>query len=222
MTPFFSIIVATYNADGVLSNLLNNLVAQTEKDFEVIIVDNCSYDNTLSIAHSFTDLLNLTIISEADDGTYDAINKGIGIATGQWIYNIGSDDTLYSIDTLALVKVFLQTTDAKMIYGSVETFRDNITIIYDGEFNKHKLLVKNICQQAAFYKTDLFNIFGLFTAKYKIWADWEYNLKLFNSFTPVYVPLIIAHFSSNGISGRMQDTLFIEDKIIQKYRINMP
>jgi len=94
MNPFFSIIIPTYNSSATISVALNSIIKQSYQNFEVIIVDGLSNDNTISIISQFQDD-RIKIFSEKDKGVYDAMNKGINYANGKWIYFMGSDDYFY-------------------------------------------------------------------------------------------------------------------------------
>lgn len=112
MTPFFSIITATYNAAVSLPRLLVSLAEQTCRDFELIIQDGASSDDTVAMAESYRDRVpGLSLVSEPDKGIYDAWNKAItvhGELLGRWILFLGADDALYAPDVLARCKAAIQ------------------------------------------------------------------------------------------------------------------
>ena len=93
-----SIITATYNSANTLALNLNSVARQSYKNIEHIIIDNCSSDSTLEIANSYNHISQ--IISEKDNGIYDAMNKGIAIASGDIIGILNSDDYLANEDTI--------------------------------------------------------------------------------------------------------------------------
>lgn len=112
MTPFFSIITATYNAAVSLPRLLVSLAEQTCRDFELIIQDGASSDDTMAMAESYRDRVpGLSLVSEPDKGIYDAWNKAITVQRellGRWILFLGADDALYAPDVLARCKAAIQ------------------------------------------------------------------------------------------------------------------
>lgn len=221
MKPFFSIIVATFNSASTIRNLLDTLVKQTNKDFELVIVDNLSSDDTLPIVKSYN-IENIKIISEQDKGIYDAINKGIKASCGRWIYNIGSDDSFCNKDVLSTAKEYLTITTKDFVYGSVKFkgsgvgFTDGM--IYDGKFYISKLLTRGISQQATFYRRELFEKIGYFNIRYKVAGDYEFALRAFEAKEDYYIPLTIANFSYGGTSTQNKDLLFIKDKVVDKYK----
>ncbi len=99
--PLVSIIIPTYNSAKTLSKCLDSLVNQTFQNFEVIILDGKSSDDTVSISLRYTDIFkNIRLISERDKGIYHAMNKGIEMAKGEWLYFLGSDDYILENSTL--------------------------------------------------------------------------------------------------------------------------
>src|SRR2546422_844446 len=101
--PIFSIILPTFNSAAQIATALESILNQTFNDFEILVLDGCSGDNTIEIAKSYKDT-RIRIWSEKDEGIYDAMNKGIEKATGKWLYFLGSDDELYN--NAILEKVF--------------------------------------------------------------------------------------------------------------------
>ncbi|MGL5637387.1 MAG: glycosyltransferase, partial [Bacteroidales bacterium] len=100
MKPLFSIITVTYNAGNLLIPTMDSISAQTYKDYEYIIVDGCSKDHTLSLIESRKREIT-TFLSEPDKGIYDAMNKALRLATGEYILFMNAGDTLHSADTLS-------------------------------------------------------------------------------------------------------------------------
>lgn len=97
--PKFSIITVTYNAAKVLEDTIQSIVTQTYKNLEYIIVDGGSTDETLDIIHKYQEHIT-TVISEPDQGLYDAMNKGIKLATGDYLCFLNAGDSLHEDDTL--------------------------------------------------------------------------------------------------------------------------
>ena len=91
--PLVSVIIATYNAGKYLRRALDSVYSQSYTNVECIVVDGCSKDNTLDIVREYV-CKNIVYISEQDLGIYDALNKGVLIAKGEWIYVLGADDEL--------------------------------------------------------------------------------------------------------------------------------
>lgn len=202
-----SIIIPTFNSATVLSRALDSIVNQTFSDWEILIMDGGSTDNTLKVAQSYNNS-RIRIYSEPDKGIYDAMNKGIDLTKGDWIYFLGSDDWL--IDTRILGDVFSQSIDKyDVVYGNVES---NLDSRHNGEWNLSNLEF-NRCHQAIFHKRDLFKKLGKYNLMYPVMADHDFNLKWFFSrrIKKLYIPYTIAHYSVDGFSSQQQDKEFLND-----------
>lgn len=209
--PFISIIIPTFNSQDTLLTCLESVLKQTFKDFEILILDNISKDNTLSIAKSFNDC-RIKIFSEADKGIYDAMNKGIDLANGDWIFFLGSDDCFYKNTVLEKLLNFKCFTKNDVIYGNVISSRFNGK--YAGEFTPEKLEFQNICHQAVFFNKKVFKIIGRFNLKYKAHADWDHNIRWFynSKIKKKYVDIVVSNYADGGFSSIYTDELFIKNK----------
>jgi glycosyltransferase involved in cell wall biosynthesis len=209
-----TIIIPTYNAARTLVKCLESVVAQTFLDKEVLIIDGASTDNTLHIIQEYANRYDyIKWVSEKDKGIYDAMNKGIQMATGEWIYFLGSDDWLFDSKVLEWVFVGHQKNaqNSDFMYGNV--LWGDTGIIYNGVFDIYRLYEQNICHQCIFVKKEVFVKKGTFELKYPVLADYYFNLLCFTdaSLKKSYLNLIIAYFSLSGFSGNAQDT-FLQDK----------
>lgn len=141
--PFFSIIVPSFNTSETIRGLLNSILEQSFKHFEIVIIDGVSSDQTIEIIHSYNDP-RIRVFSEKDNGIYDAMNKGIACAEGTWLYFMGADDIIYDSTILAQIKENIDNKSIKdIIYGDVQIIGNGIwakhSDIYDGPFDMEKL-----------------------------------------------------------------------------------
>ena len=97
--PLISIITVTYNAGKFIGKTLQSLAAQTFNDYEYVVVDGCSKDNTLEFVRSFNHN-NKTIVTEPDNGLYDAMNKGLRLAKGEYVLFLNAGDSFHQTTTL--------------------------------------------------------------------------------------------------------------------------
>lgn len=211
---FFSIIIPTYNSGETLPACLESILNQTFQNFEIIIVDGLSSDDTVSIVKRFKEKSpNVRWVSEKDKGIYDAMNKGIKMAKGEWTYFLGSDDTFY--DRFVLENIERNIAENSIVdvwYGNVYSKRFNG--VYDGEFTNAKILNKNICHQAIFFRKSVFKRIGGFNLKYKAHADYDHNIKWFLSGNIVnrYTNLLITNYADGGFSSLKGDKVFSNEK----------
>lgn len=213
MNPFFSVIVPTFNSETTLSVALDSVVGQTYKNIEVIIIDGLSTDNTIKISKKYVEQFNnVKVLSEKDKGIYDAMNKGISLSKGDWLYFMGSDDHFFSKDVLETIVKTIDKTSIDILYGNIcsNTYGSK----YDDEFTYEKLIKKNIGHQAIFFNKRVFNIIGIFSLKYKALADWDHNIRWFFSskIKKKYIDIIIANYADGGYSMMNADNNFNKDK----------
>lgn len=210
--PRFSIIVPTFNVASTLRTCLESIARQTYGDVEVVLVDGGSTDCTLDIANSFAAQLGarLVIHSGPDKGAYDAMNRGVRMATGAWLLFLGADDALYEANTLAQVAAFLDAHDhSDLVYGDVVMCSNASR--YAGPFDLDRLLFEqNICHQAIFYRRELFDGIGPYNLRYPVWADWDFNIRCFSNPALVarYMDIVVARYNDMaGISKRKDKEL---------------
>jgi hypothetical protein len=209
--PFLSIIIPTFNSAATLERTMQSVLAQTYKDFEILIIDNCSTDTSIEVAKNYKDD-RIKIFVERDKGVYDAMNKGIGYASGEWIYFLGSDDWLYTNKVLQNVYEFIQAYNCEVVYGNITSTR--FGGVYGGSFDTGKLLIENIGHQAIFFHKNVFKKTGKFNLNYKAQADWDHNMRWFFSknIKHSYFDLVIAVYSDRGLSAD-GDVLFEQRRI---------
>lgn len=215
---FFSIIIPTFNSANTISDCIKSVLDQTFDDFEILIQDGCSTDNTSEIVENFSDD-RIVFYSERDAGVYDAMNKAVLRAKGKWFYFLGSDDSLYSNFVLERIGQVLKNVENKVVYGNVNVIGDirqlklNSDEFYRGETLVEDLFFENICHQAIFYNASLFKEDGhLYDLKYPILADHMLNLLFASRFNFLYVPVVVANFTIGGVSTTESDSNFQSDR----------
>ncbi len=119
--PKLSVITVVYNNVKDIERTMLSVLNQTYPNIEYILVDGLSIDGTLDIIKKYQDKVKL--ISEKDEGIYDAMNKGLAMATGDYVLFMNSGDEIYAPDTVA--KVFATANDADIYYGETEMMREN-------------------------------------------------------------------------------------------------
>lgn len=210
-----SIITVVKNGVATIERTILSVVNQDYLDYEYIVIDGVSSDGTLTILNKYSDSI-AKIVSEPDKGIYDAMNKGISLAKGEWIYFLGCDDVLYNNSLLSDIFLSTQYKDYDIVYGNVLFLGNNV--IYDGEFDYEKLCNRSICHQAIFYRKELFEINGCFDTRYVNSADYVFNVILFCSNNKwLYINKIIAIYNEKGTSFRSKDKNFLNDSFAIRY-----
>lgn len=209
--PEISIIIPCLNAETTIQRCINSIISQTFTNFEIIVQDGKSQDGTIRIVEAFNDS-RISIYSEKDNGVYDAMNKAIDKAKGEWLYFLGSDDALRDNDVLNNVAKELRKGDSDFVYGNAWFLKGQNKHV--GEVDRKTLVTKtNICHQAIFYKKRLFQLLGKYSLEFEIWADWDFNIRCFShpDINVTYIDLIIADYNDiDGLSARLVvDDVFV-------------
>lgn len=203
-----SIITATWNSSATIRDTIESLLTQTHQDFEHIIVDGLSEDNTLEIVEEYQPVYKgrLKIISEKDNGLYDAMNKGIAIATGDVIGILNSDDFYTSSDILAHVSSEINDVDA--VYGDIhyvnaDDLSKTVRFYSSERFRPWKMRMGFMPAHPSFYcKRDIYTKYGMFDLDFKIAADFEQLLRLIfiHKIKTKYLPIDFVTMRTGGAS----------------------
>ena len=207
-----TVITVTFNAADTLEQAILSVTGQTYPCTEFIIIDGKSQDGTVEIIKKYEDKLALWV-SEKDNGIYDAMNKGIDKATGDRIIFLGADDCFSSPEILATIFSSRDHSNVDVLYGNVQL--SSSKKIFGGKKDYNKLLEQNINHQAIFYKKSLFEKKGKFNTRYKVLADYHYNLELFrdDDIKKEYHPVTITLFNDKGVSNNTIDKNFFNDMV---------
>lgn len=176
--PLLSIITVVYNGANSLEKTIESVINQSYYHIEYIVIDGNSQDETLEIINKYKNQISYWT-SEKDQGVYDAMNKGINAAQGDWLLFLGSDDTLATnhiiSDIFSILRNEENEEDFSLIIGSVKYSNGRLIKSQFSSRLKNKNMIHH---QGAFYKRDLFRDFK-YNPNYKISSDYELNLRLF-------------------------------------------
>lgn len=223
--PTFSIITVVYNNVRDIEHTLKSVVSQSYKHVEYIVIDGLSTDGTLDVIEKYRPQVSV-ILSEKDNGIYDAMNKGLALATGDYVLFLNSGDELYSKETLANLAEVSEGAD--IIYG--ETFLINEQREIIGE-RRHKVPAyfnwksfrygMNICHQAIYIKRTIAEPYDL---QYKLCADIDWVIKAAKkSSITVNAHQHVARYLVGGMSKqRHRESLKERYDIFQKYYGRIP
>jgi glycosyltransferase involved in cell wall biosynthesis len=212
--PLVSVITVVYNGIATIERTIQSVLSQTYADIEYVIVDGGSSDGTVDLIRKYESQIP-NWVSEKDNGIYDAMNKGIKRAKGDWVFFLGADDLFHNAEVMKAVFGNADTERLDFFYGNV--LSASYKGVYDGAFDLDKLLKKNISHQAIFYRKSLFDKIGNFNGRYRTHADWDMNIRCFldNSLGIQYVDLVIAEFGAGGASSS-HDVLFLKEVLFKE------
>lgn len=204
-----SIITATYNSAHTIKETLVSIEKQTYKNIEYIIIDGLSTDNTLSIIKKHSSKVS-KIISEKDNGLYDALNKGISIATGDIIGFLHSDDLFATNKSIENIVQTFNKNKVDAVYGDLQyVCSNNISKIIrtwtSGECNKRKLKLGWMPPHPTFYmRRKWYQQLGGFDLTYKIAGDYDSILRYLyiNNISTAYCPQILIKMRVGGMSNK--------------------
>lgn len=207
MKTRFSIITVCYNASATIRETIASVLGQTYQELEYIVVDGKSLDGTVEILQSITDK-RLTFVSEKDSGIYDAMNKGLKMAGGDYLIFLGADDTFYGENTLERVAAKL-TDGNDVVYGDVILKKRQR--LYNGAFTRWTWGHRNISHQCIFYPKSVYTRYQ-YNEMFKSVADWDYNLRLLiDGIRFTYIGETICNFNDNdGLSSNSKDHAFLK------------
>ena len=183
LTPKFSVITVCYNAQATIEDTIQSVIAQTYHHVEYIIVDGASKDRTLSIINRYRDRI-ATVVSEPDKGLYDAMNKGLRLATGDYVCFLNAGDSFHEDDTLQqMVHTLRELTELPdVLYGETEL------VDAEGHFVRMRRLQAPehltwrsfrhgmlVCHQAFFAKRTLAEPYDL---SYRFSADFDWCIRI--------------------------------------------
>tara|TARA_B100000787_G_C16148221_1_gene275293 strand:- start:162 stop:908 length:747 start_codon:yes stop_codon:yes gene_type:complete len=215
--PLISIITVVYNDEKGLLNTLNSVVNQTFHNIESIVIDGNSTDGTKMVIKSFKDQINY-FVSEPDKGIYDAMNKGIKQASGDWVIFMNAGDLFYSNETISDVFKIENPNDYDILYGDTIGVHDNGEIEYIRPLDL-SLFWKHIpiCHQSTFINLKLHKEY-LYDLNYKVSSVYDF---LYNRYISgdnfKYINLPISKYNMNGYSSHSLLWLWDYIRISLKY-----
>ncbi|GHB59259.1 glycosyltransferase family 2 protein [Persicitalea jodogahamensis] len=202
-SPTISIIIATLNAEEGIGRTMESILTQSYDNVEVIVIDACSTDKTRAIVENFHGM-NVTWVSEPDNGIYDAWNKGIRLSKGKWISFLGSGDTLINGALMRYIE-FVQQLDTtpEFVSSIVNVVAQNGTVLYKmGLPWKWPLFLNSmgIAHVGSFHSRKLFEENGYFDITYKIAGDYEFLMRSKDKLIAHYIPELTVNMLYGGVS----------------------
>lgn len=199
-----SIITVCYNAERYIERAIKSVVAQSYKDIEYIVIDGNSTDNTLSIVNSYRDDISC-IISEEDEGIYDAMNKGIAMASGDLLFFLNSDDFFVHSDVVGMAVSAIGQQVADIYFGDILILDADgkIRCEWHDKIDKFGVFSRFPPMPGLFYSRGVFDKVGLFSTDYRTVSDYLWIVSAFveHNVKAVYLNMAISVFQLGGVSS---------------------
>jgi glycosyltransferase involved in cell wall biosynthesis len=209
-----SVITVAYNNKTGLEETIKSVINQTYKNIEFIIIDGGSNDGSKELLENYSSKINFGV-SEPDKGIYNAMNKGIAEATGDYLIFMNSGDRFSSYDILEKIAPSFGNED--IVYGNAYYELENrkkYEYKIPSKITIGSLLKEPICHQSAFFRKDLFDKYGMYDEKNKIASDWTFMMDIFvrHNISQKYINEFISIFEKTGISNTNTDLSFREQQ----------
>lgn len=219
--PKISVITVVRNGERYIEDTIQSIINQTYDNFEYIVIDGKSTDNTLNIIRKYESQISYWI-SEADKGIYDAMNKGVRAATGDWLLFINADDFLFDNNVLANAAPALGKSKSLVVYGKVlRVYSKGSNQVIGSEWSELKHYCRNIrmniSHQGTFHSRQLFAN-RMFDTSFRIAGDYDLLLSYLNKNDAEYLPLTIAQMRTEGVSATSSNRLLLSE--IRRVQIN--
>jgi glycosyltransferase involved in cell wall biosynthesis len=217
-----TIITINYNNYQGLQKTVMSVLGQTFNDYDYIVIDGNSTDGSKTFLISISNT-NFSYTSEPDLGIYNAMNKGIKMAKGDYLLFLNSGDYLYNIDVLLKVSHYF-TYNKSFMSGHLNYIKESKDVIreHPEKLSFSYLINNSLSHPSTFIKKKMFESYGLYNEENKIVSDWEFFFKAIalNGESFVKMPFIITVFDNSGLSSNSENQSLVKSeqkKVLQHY-----
>lgn len=223
-----SVVTVCYNAEASIEQTLRSVASQTHPDVEHIVIDGCSTDGTLGIIERHRSRL-ARVVSEPDQGIYDAMNKGVKLATGDIVALLNADDVYTDETVLAHIASVMENEGLDACFGDAAFFRphdpDRCVRRYHSSRFKPERIVSGWmpAHPTLFLRRHVYEKFGYFRTDYKIAGDFEFVARIFHGDTLRYryLPEVLVHMRTGGVStAGWKNTIRLNREVLRACRDN--
>ena len=227
MVPFFSVITATYNASGHIPTLLDSLASQTCGDFELVVQDGGSTDATLGIVESYSGRLPaVAVMSEPDAGIYDAWNRAVARAKGEWLVFLGADDCFMAADTPSAVQRLLCTLPDECSFAATSLelrgaagFRRVLKPVMQGFGRVFSIAPAPF---PSLFVRRSFAIANTFDTRYRIAGDYDFLCRTWFKANPRELDICTVAMALGGVSADPRNWLKSDYEMFVAARRSLP
>lgn len=226
--PLVTIITTVYNGEKHLEETIRNIINQTYENFEYIMIDGGSTDNSIEIIKKYEDKIDYWV-SEKDNGIGDAFNKGIRLSAGEYINFQGDGDGFYSEHSIEEAMKDIDPNRDMLISGKIQRISDDGQVMFVTKhqdiFKKQSLMFRmSVPHQGLFTHIRMFEEYGLFDIHNTFCMDYEHLLRAYHEFPNVVMKdIIVARWRADGLGeGRTLDILKEYNDVKCKNKIASP
>lgn len=222
-----SIITVVYNNSSTIRMAIESVLNQTYKNIEYIVVDGASTDGTVDIIKSYGERVS-KFISEPDKGIYNAMNKGIGLTTGDFVGILNADDCLYNSEVIqSMVNQIDDSIDA--VYGDVEFFSDkdfcrSVRYYSSKKFSVERFKYGFMPAHPSFYvRKKYFDLYGCYKEDYRIASDFDLLIRflLNNKIRSKYIEMPFVKMRTGGVSNKnIKSRVLLNKEILRACKEN--
>lgn len=202
-----SVITVSYNAQSTIEQCVQSVISQDYQNIEYVIIDGNSSDGTVSILEKYKKYIHV-FVSEPDKGIYDAMNKGIALASGDIIGILNADDFFADSHTLTVVSDAFKNNTTDIVYGDLDYIKPDGSTFRkwrSGPYKKGMFNLGWMPPHPTFYcRKEVFNRLGNYSLEYGTAADYELMLRFihFNQLQVYYIARVLVKMSTGGVSNR--------------------
>jgi glycosyltransferase involved in cell wall biosynthesis len=227
-SPKISIVTAVWNRAETVVSALRSLKNQDYPFVEHVVIDGCSTDGTLDLIRD-QEHDSMIVVSEPDDGIYDALNKGIKLASGDIVGLLHSDDEFAHPGVLSLVADEFRASDVAVVFGDVSFFRANNRDAAVRRYRSDRFTPAKLpwgwmpAHPAMFFRRELFDTFGYYRTDYKIAADFEFVARVLKQPEVKYshLPEVLVRMQLGGAStAGFRSTVELNREVLRALREN--
>ncbi|MES9843709.1 MAG: glycosyltransferase family 2 protein [Candidatus Sedimenticola sp. PURPLELP] len=223
-----SVITTCLNSEETIEEAVVSVLSQTHSDIEYVVIDGGSQDGTVSILNRYSDRIDI-LVSEPDDGIYDAMNKGLELATGDVIAILNSDDVYAHSDVLLKVVEIMRSGELDAVFGDVEYFTSDKPDKTVRRYNSASFSPRRIswgwmpAHPALFFRRHVYDRIGKFRTDYRIAGDFEFVARAFRDGKLKYHYLrgVLVRMRTGGVStAGWRNTLLLNREVLRACREN--
>jgi glycosyltransferase involved in cell wall biosynthesis len=218
--PLVSVITVVFDGEKYLEETIQSVLGQTYDNLEYIIIDGGSTDSTLDIIRKYDHAIDYWV-SEKDKGIYDAMNKGIGLASGDWIGLVNSDDVIYPMLAENVANVTFHNPKAVYTYGKVDLMNEDRNIYgCISPLSKELAFSRRYREMpyphiSIFVSSKIYKKIGVFNTRFQLSADYDFVLRMMQLGLPAArLPKVAGAFRSGGKSGGIRT--FVETRHVHR------